>query len=74
MRLTLKEYEQAKKAVERAKAHQKVMKKWDEALKKAGNLGDQKVVAMRLDDETGELLKMECEPDETAGKPILKAG
>jgi len=69
MRLTLKKYEQAKKAVEDAKAHLKTIKTWDEAMKKIGNTGNQKVVAMTIKDGR---ITTECEFDETADKPILK--
>jgi len=70
MRITLKKYEQAKKAVEEAKAHLKTIKVWEEALKKLGNLGNQRVVAITFKDDQ---IKTECELDETAGKPILQA-
>jgi hypothetical protein len=60
MRLTLKKYEQAKKAVEEAKVHQKVIKTWDEAVKKIGNLGNQRLVAVNFDDE-GNVLTTECD-------------
>ena len=69
MRLTLKKYEQAKKAVEEAKSLLKVIKTWDEAIKKLGNLGNQRVVAMTIKDGK---ITTECEFDETAGKPILQ--
>lgn len=60
MRLTLKKYEQTKKAVEEAKAHQEVIRAWDEAVKKNGSVGNQRIVAMNMDD-TGNVLTRECE-------------
>lgn len=72
MRLTLKKYEQAKEAVEKAKAHLKVIKAWDEAMKKLGNLGNQRVIAMKISADGK--ITTECEVDETADRPILKAG
>ena len=68
MRITLKEVEAAKKAVERAKAHVKTIKTWDEAVKeiKVGN----KNFAISIKDGN---ISTECELDETADKPILKA-
>ena len=69
MRLTLKEYEKAKKAVEDAKAHREVVKTWDDAMKKLGSVGNQKVVAISIKDGK---ITTKCEFDEAAGKPILK--
>ena len=69
MRLTLKEYEKAKKAVEDAKAHREVVKTWDDAMKKIGPVGNQKVVAISIKDGR---ITTKCEYDETAGKPILQ--
>jgi len=70
MRLTLKEVEAARKAVEKAKVHAKTIKTWDEAV--AGiNVGNQKIVAIKIKDGK---VYTECEPDEAAAKPILKKG
>lgn len=69
MRLTLEQYEKAKKAVEDAKAHQKVIKDWDDAMKKIGQVGNQKVVSIWIKDGK---ITTKCEFDETAEKPILQ--
>jgi len=70
MRLTLKKYEQAKRDVLKGKEAEKVVKRWEENLKRLGNLGNQRVVSMTIKDGQ---IKTECEFDETAGKPILQA-
>ncbi len=70
MKLTLKKYEQAKKIVADAKAQQEVINTWDDAMKKLGDLGNQRVVAMTIKDGK---ITTECELDETASRPILKA-
>ena len=69
MKLTRKKYEQAKKIVADAKSQQEVIKTWDEAMKKLGDLGNQRVIAMTIKDGK---ITTECELDETAGRPILK--
>lgn len=67
MKLTLKKYEQAKKIVAKAKSQQEVVKIWEDAMKKIGDLGNQRVVAVTIKDGK---ITTECELDETA--PILK--
>ena len=69
MRLTLKEYEKAKKAVEDAKAHREVVKTWDDAMKKIGPVGNQKVLAISIKDGK---ITTKCEFDETADRPMLQ--
>jgi len=69
MRLTVKAYEKAKKIVADAKAQQHVIKTWEESLKKLGNTGNQRVVAITTKDGK---ITTECELDETASRPILK--
>lgn len=70
MRLTLQKYEKAKKSVEEAKVHLRIIKTWDEAVKKIGSVGNQRIVAIAIKDGK---ITTECELDETADKPILKA-
>ncbi len=67
MRLTLKKYEAAKKALKDAEAHKSTMRAWEDAIRKIGNPGDQKVVVIKIDDD-GEMTT-ECEPN---GKPQAK--
>ena len=69
MRLTLKKVEQAKKDCKKAEAAAKVIKAWQEAVKKIGPIGNQKIVAITIKDGK---ISTECELDETAGKPILQ--
>jgi len=69
MRLTLKKVEQANDAVKKGREAEKVVKTWDDAVKKIGNTGNLMVVAITIED--GKILP-ECELDETADKPILK--
>lgn len=70
MRLTLKKVEQAKEAVKKGREAEKLVKTWNDAVKQIGDTGNLRVVAMTIED--GKILP-ECELDETAGKPILKA-
>lgn len=69
MRLTLKKVEQAKKAIAEAVKLQEMVKTWNEAMKKIGDTGNQKVVAITIKD--GRIATV-CEFDETAGKPTLQ--
>lgn len=72
MRLTLKKVEQAKKAVQEARAQQEIVRKWNDTMKTIGNTGDQKVTAMIFNEDMDELLRTECDPN--GNRPILKAG
>ncbi len=63
MKLTQKKYENAKKAIEQAKAHQKVIRDWESSLKKIGNNGNGHVTVINIDD-VGRLT-WECKLDET---------
>lgn len=49
MRITLKNYEKARKIVEQAKEQRKVVDTWNDALKQIGDLGNQKLVAIQID-------------------------
>jgi hypothetical protein len=69
MRLTLKKYEQAKEAVEKARESMKTIKAWDDAMKTIGDTGNQTVVAITIKDGR---ISTECEFNETADKPIVK--
>ena len=71
MKKTLQDYEKAKKGLQKAKAYQETVKAWESALKTIGDTGNQKVVAVTIKD--GKIVKIECELDETADRPILKA-
>ena len=52
MRITQKNYEKARKIVEQAKEQVKVVHAWNEAVKKLGNLGSQKIVAVTVGDDS----------------------
>lgn len=69
MRLTLRSYEKAKKIVAEAKSQHEVIKAWEDAIRKLGDLGNQRVIAMTIKDGR---ITTECELDETANRPILK--
>ncbi len=68
MRLTRKKYEYAKKIVERAKAQLQTVKKWEDAMKQIGDVGNQRIVAIKFDDKDGPITT-ECEMVKT---PELK--
>ena len=69
MKMTLEQFEKAQKGLLKAKAHQETVKTWQDALKKIGNVGNQKVVAITIKDGK---ITTQCESDETADKPSLK--
>ena len=71
MRLSLKKFEQAKKEVMKGKEAEKIVKDWQDAIKKIGNNGNGRVTVIIIDDDG--TLTWECELDETASRPILKA-
>ena len=73
MKMTLEQVEKARKGLQKAKAYQETVKTWQDALKKIGDTGNQKVVAITINKDDGRIMKIECEVDETADKPILKA-
>ena len=68
MKLTLKKYEAAKKAVQELKVHQKTIRDWEEWIKKVGDAGEQRVTTINIDDKSGKITT-ECEPN---GKPEKK--
>lgn len=59
MRVTRKQYDKAKLAVKAASEQMKLVKAWDEALKRVGNLGNQQLVAITLNDDGS--IRTECE-------------
>ncbi len=68
MRLTRKNYENAKKILEKAKAHLPTVKKWEEAMKQIGDVGNQRIIAIKFNDKDGSITT-ECEMVKT---PELK--
>ena len=59
MRITRKTYEKACESVEAAREQLKVVKLWDEAVKRLGDLGNQQLVAITVNDDGG--IRTECE-------------
>lgn len=68
MRLTLKKYEAAKKALKDAEAHNRAIKDWEDAINRIGNMGNQKVTVIKIADDGK--ITMECEAN---GKPKVEA-
>ena len=60
MRLTRRKYENSKKVVEKAKAHLQTVKKWEEAMKQVGDVGNQRIIAIKFNDKNGSMTT-ECE-------------
>ncbi len=69
MRLSLKKYEAAKKEIAKLRIHQKTVTDWEEAIKKVGDVGNQRVVSICFED--GKLIT-ECEANGHSVKPIEK--
>ena len=67
MRITVKNYEKARKTVERAHEQMKLVEAWDEAVKKLGDLGNQRLVAITIGDDGS--VRTECELTGTALPP-----
>jgi hypothetical protein len=59
MKLTRKRYEKALKAVEAAREDLKLVKIWDEAMKRVGHVGNQQVVAITVNGDGS--VRTECE-------------
>lgn len=59
MRITRKNYEKARKTVEAAREQMKLVKVWDDAVKRLGDLGRQQLVAITVNDDDGSILT-EC--------------
>jgi len=59
MRITRKAYEKARAAVEDAREQLKLMKAWEDALRRVGNLGNQHLVAVTVGDDGS--VRTECE-------------
>jgi hypothetical protein len=59
MRITRKSYERARAAVEEAREQIKLVKAWEDALRRLGNLGNQQLVAVTVSEDGS--LKTECE-------------
>lgn len=59
MRITRKNYEKARVAVEAAREQMKVVKAWDDAIRQLGNLGNQQLVAITVNEDGS--IRTECE-------------
>ena len=68
MRITRKQYDKAKLAVESAREQMKLVTLWNEALKRVGNLGNQQLVAVTVNDDGS--IRTECELAQSRGEPI----
>jgi hypothetical protein len=59
MRITRKRYEKALKSVEAARAEMKLVKTWDDAIKRLGDVGNQQVIAVTISEDGS--VRTECE-------------
>jgi hypothetical protein len=59
MRITRKSYDKARQAVDAAREQMKIVKLWDEAVKRLGDLGNQRLVAITVNDDG--CIRTECE-------------
>ncbi len=59
MKIKLKQYERALKVVEQAREQLKIVKTWDEAVKQVGDLGNQQIVAITVNEDGS--IRTECE-------------
>lgn len=59
MRITRKNYERARKAVEQAREQMRLVKIWDEAAAKLGTLENQQLIAITVNDDG--TIRTECE-------------
>ena len=64
MRITRKRYElhkrEGEKAKEQMKKYEKTIRDWEDAVRKIGDMGNQIVLAINIDDETG-AITTDCE-------------
>lgn len=72
MRITFKNYEKARSAVEAAREQLKLVKLWDDAVKQVGDLRNQRIVAITVNDDG--TIRTECEltpaqPQASGGSP-----
>jgi hypothetical protein len=59
MRITRKTYEKARTVVEKAREQIKLVKAWEDAIRRLGNIGNQELVAITVSE--GGVVKTECE-------------
>lgn len=67
MRITRKQYDKAKVAVESAREQMKLVTVWNEALKRVRNLGNQQLVAITVNDDGS--IRTECELAQSRAEP-----
>lgn len=63
MRMTRKSYERAKVAVEEARQQIKIVKAWEDAVRRLGSLGNLQLVAITVNEDGS--LRTECEVPQT---------
>lgn len=59
MRITRKTYEKARTVVEKAREQIKLVKAWEDALRRVGNIGNQELVAITVSEDG--IVRTECE-------------
>ncbi len=59
MKIKRKQYEKALKVVEHAWEQLKIVKAWEDATKKVGDLGNQQIIAITVNDDG--TIRTECE-------------
>ena len=69
MRLSLKKYEAAKEQISKLRIHQKTVTDWEEAMKQVGDVGNQRVVSICIQDGK---VTTECEANGHLVKPVEK--
>ena len=67
MKLSLKKYDAAKKAVGKLKIHQKTISDWEAAVNKIGDVGRQRIVSIEI--KSDGTISTQCEAN---GKPVEK--
>lgn len=65
MRITRKSYEKARRTIELAREQTKIVRAWEEAVARLGNLGTQRLIAIIVNEDGS--IKTECKPAHVRG-------
>lgn len=69
MRITRKSYEKALKQVEAAREQTRLVRIWDEAVKRLGDIGNQQLVAITVGEDGTVRTECELAPSKANGTP-----